>query len=85
MVTSRWTHHSARISSLSWTADSKHLASGSLDTNVYIWSVEKLSSNISIKNAASNGVNGVLWVGPNKLASAGADAIVRLWEITFAV
>ncbi|EKM77398.1 hypothetical protein AGABI1DRAFT_62030 [Agaricus bisporus var. burnettii JB137-S8] len=85
VVTSRWTHHSARISSLSWTADSKHLASGSLDTNVYIWSVEKLSSNISIKNAASNGVNGVLWVGPNKLASAGADAIVRLWKITFAV
>lgn len=75
--------HSARINTLSWTPDSRHIASGSLDTHIYIWSVEKLLSYIAIKNAASNGVNGVLWVGPNKLASAGADGIVRLWDITF--
>ncbi|KAF9443022.1 WD40 repeat-like protein [Macrolepiota fuliginosa MF-IS2] len=83
MVTGRWTMHSARIHSLSWTSDSKHVASGSLDTNVYIWSVEKPLKYIGIKNAASNGVNGVLWVGPGKLASAGADGIVRLWSVTF--
>lgn len=83
MVTSRWTMHTARIHSLSWTSDSKHVASGSLDTNVHIWSVEKPLKYISIKNAASNGVNGVLWVGPSRLATAGADGIVRLWDITF--
>jgi WD40 repeat protein len=83
MVTNRWSMHSARINSLAWTSDSQNVASGSLDTNVYIWSVVKQLSSIAIRNAASNGVNGVLWVGPNKLASAGADGIVRLWDITF--
>ncbi len=83
MVTNRLSTHSARVNSFSWTPDSRHLASGSLDTHVYIWSTEKLLQTIAIKNAASNGVNGVLWVGPAKLASAGADGIVRLWDITF--
>lgn len=83
MATNRWSAHSARVNSLSWTPDSRHLASGSLDTHVYIWSTEKLLQNIVIKNAASNGVNGVLWVGSTKLASSGADGIVRLWDVAF--
>lgn len=82
-MTGRWSAHSARINSLAWTADSQYVASGSLDTNVFVWSVVKPLSNIAIRNAASNGVNGVLWVSPNRLASAGADGIVRLWDITF--
>ncbi|KXN81676.1 hypothetical protein AN958_03923 [Leucoagaricus sp. SymC.cos] len=83
LVTGRWSAHSARINSLAWTSDCQHVASGSLDTNIFIWSVVKPLSSIAIRNAASNGVNGVLWVGPNKLASAGADGIVRLWDVTF--
>lgn len=83
LVTARWAAHSARINSLAWTADSKHCASGSLDTNVFIWSVAKPLKSIAIRNAASNGVNGVLWVGNSKLVSAGADGIVRLWDISF--
>lgn len=82
-MTSRWSVHTARINSLAWTSDSQHCASGSLDTNVFVWSVAKPLRNIAIRNAASNGVNGVLWVGANKLASAGADGIVRMWDITF--
>ncbi|KAL9710209.1 WD40 repeat-like protein [Leucoagaricus gongylophorus] len=83
LVTSRWSAHTARVNSLAWTSDSQHCASGSLDTNVFVWSVAKPLRNVAIRNAASNGVNGVLWVGANKLASAGADGIVRLWDITF--
>ncbi|THH14402.1 hypothetical protein EW146_g5922 [Bondarzewia mesenterica] len=87
MITGRWSFHTARIHSLSWTADSQHCASGSLDTHVYIWSVAKPMKNIAIKNAVSGGVNAVFWVGSNdingKLISAGADACVRQWEVTF--
>ncbi|KAJ3552698.1 hypothetical protein NM688_g4017 [Phlebia brevispora] len=83
LITSRWTFHSGRVHSLAWTADGRHCASGSLDTHVYIWSVEKPTRNIAIKNAAAGGVSAVFWLAPSKLASAGADGCVRTWDITF--
>lgn len=85
-MTSRWAHHSARVNSFSWTADSAHCASGSLDTHVYIWSVAKIMKNIPIKNAGPGGVNGVLWLDGGKggkLISTGFDGVVRSWEVTF--
>ncbi|KZT03823.1 WD40 repeat-like protein [Laetiporus sulphureus 93-53] len=83
LVTGRWSFHSGRIHSLAWTADGQHCASGSLDTHVYIWSVQKPMRNIAIKNAGPGGVSAVFWVSENKVASAGADGCVRTWEITF--
>ncbi|KAJ7634661.1 WD40-repeat-containing domain protein [Roridomyces roridus] len=83
MVTARWSFHSARVNSLSWTPDSQHCASGSLDTHVYVWSVANPTRNIAVKNAGPGGVNAVLWVGAGALASAGADGCVRIWEVTF--
>lgn len=84
-VTSRWSFHSGRINSLSWTADGQHCASGSLDTHIYIWSVQKPIKNIAIKNAVPGGVNAVFWApGENgKLVGAGADGCLRKWSITF--
>ena len=86
VVTTRWANHTARINSLSWTADSAHCASGSLDTHVYVWSVAKLMKNIAIKNAGPGGVNGVLWLEGGKggvLVSVGFDGCVRTWKVTF--
>ncbi|WP_395241830.1 hypothetical protein, partial [Salmonella sp. s51933] len=40
-VSSTWITHSSRITSLSWTSDSLHLASGSLDSNVAVWTIGK--------------------------------------------
>ncbi|KAH9855356.1 WD40 repeat-like protein [Lenzites betulinus] len=82
-ITSRWAFHSARIAALAWTADGQHCASGSLDTHVYVWSVQKPVKNIAIKNAAAGGVSTVFWLGEKELASAGADACVRRWNVTF--
>jgi WD repeat-containing protein 1 (actin-interacting protein 1) len=84
-IDARWSFHSGRINALNWTADGQHCASGSLDTHVYIWSVQKPMKNIAIKNAGPGGVNSVLWIGETTLASAGADACVRIWEIQFHV
>ncbi|KAJ3933322.1 MAG: WD40-repeat-containing domain protein [Lentinula lateritia] len=88
LITSRWSFHTARVNSLSWTSDSKHCASGSLDTHVYIWSVAKPLRNIAIKNAGARGVNAVLWIDnfngkTGQLVSSGADASVKVWEVTF--
>ncbi|KAM6503376.1 WD40-repeat-containing domain protein [Amanita muscaria] len=88
LVTTRWSFHSARINSFAWTSDSLYCASGSLDTHICIFSVTKPLKNIPIRNAGPGGVNVVLWLGETagktvKLASAGADACVRTWEVTF--
>ncbi|KAF8587064.1 WD40 repeat-like protein [Ramaria rubella] len=84
---SRWTFHSSRIHSLAWTTDGAHIASGSLDTHVYIWSLAKPVKNIAIKNAGPGGVWGVRWVPgtEGKLLSASADGAVRMWAVTFHV
>ncbi|KAI0676451.1 WD40 repeat-like protein [Trametes maxima] len=82
-ATSRWAFHSGRINALAWTADGRHCASGSLDTHVYVWSVQKPMKNIAVKNAGPGGVSTVFWLGENELASAGADGCVRRWSIMF--
>ncbi|KAF8889596.1 WD40 repeat-like protein [Infundibulicybe gibba] len=90
MITSRWSFHSARVNSLSWSADSLHCASGSLDTHVYIWSVAKPIKNIAIKNAGPGGINTVFWIEgkgesgkSGQVASAGADGCVHIWDVEF--
>ncbi|KAL0959696.1 hypothetical protein HGRIS_011391 [Hohenbuehelia grisea] len=87
LITSRWSFHSARVNSFSWTGDSKHCASGSLDTHVYVWSVKNPMKNIPIKNAGPGGVNSVVWTSEEgtkgKLVSGGADGCLRIWEVTF--
>jgi WD40 repeat protein len=87
LITSRWSFHSARVNTLSWTADSLHCASGALDTHIYVWSVRKPMKNIAIKNAIPGGVNAVLWVpdgsSEGKLAGAGADAAIKVWQVKF--
>ncbi|KAH7925452.1 WD40 repeat-like protein, partial [Leucogyrophana mollusca] len=84
-ITSRWSFHTARIASLSFLPSSTHLASGSLDTNVYVWSVEKPMSYVAIKGAAPGGASVVLWLGQEgqkgTLVSAGADGCTRIWEV----
>lgn len=82
MVFDRWKYHSAKITSLSWTPDSQHLASGSLDTNIFIWSVAKPMSKVKILAAHPSGmVTAVKWVSDNVLFSSGYDGCVRTWEV----
>ncbi|KAI9438566.1 WD40 repeat-like protein [Lactarius indigo] len=84
MITPRWSFHTARVNTLSWTADSLHCASGALDTHVYVWSVRKPSKKITITNAVPGGVNAVLWVSDDgRLAGTGADAAVKVWQVAF--
>jgi WD40 repeat protein len=92
VITSRWAFHSARVNTLSWTADSLHCASGALDTHIYVWSVQKPVKNIAIKNAVAGGVNAVLWLsagdegsGSGRLVGTGADAGIKVWQVKFHV
>lgn len=49
LVTSRWTFHTGRVNALSFSPNSKRLASAGADESIYIWEVEKLMKNTPIK------------------------------------
>ncbi|KDN38792.1 WD40 repeat-like protein [Tilletiaria anomala UBC 951] len=76
-----WVFHTARINDIKWSPDGDAAVSGSLDTNVYIWSVSKPAKNIAIKNAHAGGVNAVAWLDDARIATAGADACARIYSV----
>ncbi|KAH8923358.1 WD40 repeat-like protein [Atractiella rhizophila] len=73
--------HTARVQAISWSPEGTHCASGSLDTCVYVWSVERPMKNIPIKNVHPAGVTGVQWIDGIHIASTGADGSLKTFEI----
>jgi WD40 repeat protein len=49
IVSSKWTNHTGRISSLDFSKDGKRIVSGGLDEAIYVWHVEKTLKNVPIK------------------------------------
>lgn len=78
---SRWSSHTARVTSISWNKEGTHAVSGGLDTNVFIWSVKKPGMRVGKANAHKDGVNGVAWVGDGTVVSVGGDAAVKVWRV----
>ncbi|KAJ3517051.1 hypothetical protein NM208_g14761 [Fusarium decemcellulare] len=83
LVADRWSAHTARVTSIAWDDTGAYAASGSLDTNVFVWCLEKKNQGKRIKaaNAHKDGVNGVAWIEGGKVASAGGDANVKIWTV----
>ncbi|KAF2005798.1 tricorn protease domain 2-containing protein [Amniculicola lignicola CBS 123094] len=81
IVTDRWSAHTARITCLAWDESGKFAASGSLDTNVMVWSVENPAKRIKGLNAHKDGVTGVAWEQAGKVISTGGDATVKVWRV----
>ena len=82
VVTNRWSSHTARITSIAWNPTGTHAVSGSLDTNLFVWSLAKPGSRVKTSNAHKEGVNGVAWLGDEKrVLSVGADAAVKIWGV----
>mgnify|MGYP001100997382 CR=1 FL=1 len=75
-------YHQSRITSISWSPSSQRVATGSLDTHIFVWSLATPSKHIQIKNAHVGQVNGVAFVGEDKIVSIGQDAAVKVWGIT---
>ncbi|KAF2671066.1 WD repeat-containing protein 2 [Microthyrium microscopicum] len=81
VVTDRWSAHTARITSIAWDPTSEFAVSGSLDTNVFAWSVKDPGKRIKALNAHKDGVNGVAWGKDGAILSTGGDATVKKWKI----
>lgn len=85
-IENRWTHHAGRITTLAWAPTGQHIASGALDSHVYVWSIAEPLKPIPIRLAGPGGINAVAWLndageGKGVIASAGADGCVRVWEV----
>ena len=48
-----WGFHSAKVNCVAWSPDSTLVASGSLDTSIIVWSVEKPNKRLVIKSKES--------------------------------
>jgi WD40 repeat protein len=82
LVTDRWSSHTARVTSIAWNSKGTHAVSGALDTSIFVWSLAKPGDWIQAANAHKEGVHGVSWIeDESKIASAGADAAVKIWKV----
>jgi WD40 repeat protein len=81
LITDRWSAHTARITCLAWDQSEKYAASGSLDTNVMVWSIEEPGKRIKALNAHKDGVTGVAWEKAARVISAGGDASIKVWTV----
>ncbi|KAF2876581.1 WD40-repeat-containing domain protein [Massariosphaeria phaeospora] len=81
LVTDRWSAHTARITCLAWDGSGRYAASGSLDTNVMVWSVEDPGKRVKALNAHKDGVTAVAWDAVGRIVSAGGDASIKLWKV----
>ncbi|KAB8295024.1 hypothetical protein EYC80_006971 [Monilinia laxa] len=64
--------HTARITSIDWNEAGTHTVSGSLDTNIFVWSLASPGKRVKAPNAHKDGVTGVRWIdGGKKIASSG--------------
>jgi len=83
LVADRWSAHTARVTCIAWDETGNYAASGSLDTNIFVWCLEKKQQGKRIKapNAHKDGVNGITWVDSTTIASGGGDAAVKIWSV----
>lgn len=83
LVTDRWSAHTGKITCIAWNPEGTGAASGSLDTNIFAWSLKEPGKRVKETNAHKEGVNGIVWVG-DAVFSTGADATVKKWNIKIA-
>ncbi|KAL9262029.1 Actin-interacting protein 1-2-like protein, partial [Drosera capensis] len=76
-------YHTARLNCLAWSPDSGMVATGSLDTSVIIYEIDKpASARMTIKGAHLGGVYGVIFSDESTVISSGEDGCVRSWILT---
>lgn len=78
-INGQWCFHTSTINSLSFSPDSQILASGSLDQDIYFWNPANAMQKSRIPLAHRGGVNQVLWLNNNEIASGGQDCCLKTW------
>lgn len=78
-----WTFHTARVNCAAWSPNNRFIATGSLDTNIMVWDMEKTGEHpLVIKGAhAMSSINGIAWLTNDTFLSIGQDSNVKQWKI----
>uniref|UniRef100_A0A8R1XZZ8 Actin-interacting protein 1 n=1 Tax=Onchocerca volvulus TaxID=6282 RepID=A0A8R1XZZ8_ONCVO len=78
-----WTFHSARVNCSAWSPDSRFVATGGIDTNVIVWDLQHSGEHpIIIKGAHTmSPINGIAWLGPNRIITVGQDSVLKIWTV----
>ena len=72
--------HTGAVKSLKFLPDNTKLASGSADKSIRVWDVA--AGKLFAQAETGNEISAVAWVlGGKQLASAGGDALIRLWLV----
>lgn len=80
LETDRWTGHTGKITTIAFNPEATHAVSGSLDTNIHLWSLQDPGKRVKVTNAHKEGVNGICWLADGAY-STGADATVKRWKV----
>lgn len=77
-----WTAHTAKVLCLAWCPDNVKIASGSIDTNVVVWNIEKPQNITKIAGAhRPSSVGAVCWLSEDTVVSTGHDSNIKFWKI----
>ncbi|PRT52571.1 putative WD repeat-containing protein C9G1.05 [Wickerhamiella sorbophila] len=79
IVTSRWTFHSSKVTSIAWHKDGERAVTGALDNNLFVYSVKKGKTH-KIEAAHRDGVTQVSWLNDD-IVSAGNDGSIKIWTL----
>ena len=71
--------HTAAITDLAWRADSNLLASASLDGRICLWEMNE-GKRVKRWDAHAGGVHAVAFARDGRIASAGRDHKVKIWD-----
>lgn len=76
-----WSFHTARVNCSAWSDNGRYIATGGLDTNVIVWDLQNSGEHpLIIKGAhPMSPINGIAWLGPNKILSIGQDSVLKTW------
>lgn len=80
-ISGQWVYHTSRITCLAWSPSGERLASGSLDENIYLWTVAAPSKQYQIGYTHTGGVSGLDWIDEQKLVSVGNDHCIVTWNL----
>lgn len=83
METGPWASHTARVCTIAWSPDSQCIASGGLDTNIYVWNVTNPRTRVAQMHAhGQSKVSRVVWLDNERVLSVGDDCNTRTFNVT---
>ncbi|XP_078534599.1 WD repeat-containing protein 1 [Lissotriton helveticus] len=76
--------HHAKVTSLAWSPDNEHFASGGMDVMIIVWTLSDPDYRLKITDAhRMHHVSALAWLDEHTLTSVSHDACVKQWTITF--